>query len=120
YQREPVCDIARRIEGRSVMLLSGGDAQEFQESTAKLSKCFPANNKVETKLDLSPSGCGIINASIEQSEAYDQRLIDFFRNSLDYYRSTFLLECPFDRETDLIAADYSILVTVFSRLMLST
>ena len=84
YQREPVCDIARRIEGRSVMLLSGVDAQEFQESTAKLSKCFPANNKVETKLDLSPSGFGIINASIEQSEAYDQRLIDFFRNSLDY------------------------------------
>ena len=65
YQREPVCDIARRIEGRSVMLLSGVDAQEFQESTAKLSKCFPANNKVETKLDLSPSGFGIINASIE-------------------------------------------------------
>ena len=84
YQREPVCDIARRIEGRSVMLLSGVDAQEFQESTAKLSKCFPANNKVETKLDLSPSGFGIINASIEQSEAYDQRLIDFFRNSLNY------------------------------------
>jgi len=31
---------------------------------------------------LSPSGFSIINASLEQSEAYDQRLIDFFRNSL--------------------------------------
>ena len=82
YRREPVCDIARRIEGRNVMLLSGIDAQEFQDSTARLAKCFPATNRVETKLDLSPSGFGIINASIEQSEAYDQRLIDFFRNSL--------------------------------------
>ena len=82
YRREPVCDVARRIEGRSILLLSGIDAQEFQESTARLAKCFPANNKVESKLDLSPSGFGIINASIEQSEGYDQRLIDFFRTSL--------------------------------------
>ena len=82
YRREPVCDIARRIGGRDVMLLSGVDAQEFQDSTSRLSKCFPGTNRVETKLDLSPSGFGIINASIEQSEAYDQRLIDFFRNAL--------------------------------------
>jgi pimeloyl-ACP methyl ester carboxylesterase len=82
YRRESVCDIAKKIESRNVLLLSGLDAQEFQDSTARLAKCFPANNAVETKLDLSPSGFGIINASIEQSEAYDQRLIDFFRNSL--------------------------------------
>lgn len=82
YRRESVCDTARRIQSRDVMLLSGVDAQQFQDSTARLAKCFPANNKLESKLDLSPSGFGIINASIEQSEAYDQRLIDFFRNSL--------------------------------------
>lgn len=82
YQREAVCDTARKIENRKVLLLAGIDAPDFQESTSKLNKCFPANNKIESKLDLSPSGYGIINASMEQSEAYDQRLIDFFRNSL--------------------------------------
>jgi pimeloyl-ACP methyl ester carboxylesterase len=82
YRREPVCDIARRIEGRNVLLLSGIDAPDFQDSTARMAKCFPSSNKIETKLDLSPSGFGIINASIEQSEAYDQRLIDFFRSAL--------------------------------------
>lgn len=83
YKREPVCDTARRIENRNVLLLAGVDAPEFQESTSKLSKCFPSSNRVENKLDLSPSGFSIINASMEQSEAYDQRIIDFFRNALN-------------------------------------
>ena len=82
YQREPVCDTARKIENRNVLLLAGIDAQDFQDSTSRLNKCFAANNKIESKLDLSPSGFSIINASMEQSETYDQRLIDFFRNSL--------------------------------------
>ena len=82
YQREPVCETARKVENRNIMLLAGIDAQDFQDSTSKLSKCFPASNKLESKLDLSPSGFSIINASMEQSESYDQRLIDFFRNSL--------------------------------------
>jgi pimeloyl-ACP methyl ester carboxylesterase len=82
YRRASMCDVARKIEGRSILLLSGVDAQEFQDSTARMAKCFSPQNKVESKLDLSPSGFGIINASIEQSEAYDQRLIDFFRNAL--------------------------------------
>ena len=82
YKREPACDTARSIENRNIMLLAGVDAQDFQDSTTKLSKCFPVSNKFENKLDLSPSGFSITNASMEQSEAYDQRLIDFFRNSL--------------------------------------
>ncbi len=82
YQREAVCETARKIEGSNVLLLAGVDAPEFQDSTLKSSKCFPQSNKVDTKTDLSPSGFSIINASMEQSETYDQRLIDFFRNSL--------------------------------------
>lgn len=82
YKREPACDTARTIENRNIMLLAGVDAQDFQDSTTKLAKCFPVSNKFENKLDLSPSGYSITNASMEQSEAYDQRLIDFFRNSL--------------------------------------
>jgi hypothetical protein len=74
--------MAKTLSGRKVLLLGGLDAPEFQESTSKLSKCFPANSTVESKTDLSPSGYSIINASLELSEAYDQRVIDFFRQSL--------------------------------------
>lgn len=82
YQRRPVCEAARRLSNRNVLLLAGLDAQAFQDSTSDVAKCLPPTNKIETKTDLSPSGYSIINASMEQSEAYDQRLIDFFRNSL--------------------------------------
>ncbi len=82
FQREPVCDTARKVENRNILLLAGLDAPEYQESTSKLSKCFPVSNKTETKTDLSPSGYSIINASMEQSESYDQRIIDFFRTAL--------------------------------------
>jgi pimeloyl-ACP methyl ester carboxylesterase len=82
YQREPTCDSAHRIDNRSIMILAGVDAQDYQDSTARVARCFASGNKIESKFDLSPSGYGIINASMEQSEAYDQRLIDFFRNTL--------------------------------------
>jgi hypothetical protein len=74
--------MAKMLAGRKVLLLGGLDAPNFQESTSKLSKCFPANSTVESKTDLSPSGYSIINASIELSESYDQRVIDFFRQAL--------------------------------------
>lgn len=82
YQRHPLCEAAKGVASTDVLVLAGVDAQNFQESTSKLSKCFPATAKLETKTDLSPSGFSITNASMDQSEAYDQRLIDFFRNSL--------------------------------------
>jgi pimeloyl-ACP methyl ester carboxylesterase len=82
YKRESACDVARQIENRKVLLLAGVDEPAYQASTTKLAKCFPVSNKIESKLDLSPSGFNIINASMDQSEGYDQRLIDFFRSSL--------------------------------------
>ena len=82
FRRETSCDMAKALAGRKVLLLGGLDAPGFQESTSKLSKCFPANSTVESKTDLSPSGYSIINASIELSESYDQRVIDFFRQAL--------------------------------------
>jgi hypothetical protein len=36
---------------------------------------------MDSKTDLSPSGMNILNASLEISGAYDQRVIDFFRNA---------------------------------------
>jgi pimeloyl-ACP methyl ester carboxylesterase len=83
YRREPACDTARSIENRKVLLLAGIDAPDFQESTARVAKCFGASNKIDSNTNLSPSGYSINNASMEQSEAYDQRLIDFFRNNLE-------------------------------------
>jgi pimeloyl-ACP methyl ester carboxylesterase len=82
FRRETSCDSAKQLAGRKVLLLGGLDAPGFQESTSKLSKCFPVGSAVESRTDLSPSGFSIINASLELSEAYDQRVIDFFRQSL--------------------------------------
>ena len=84
FKRKLTCDMAKGLSGRKVLLLGGLDAPHFQESTARLSKCFPASSSVETKTDLSPSGYSIINASLELSESYDQRVIDFFRQSLGH------------------------------------
>ncbi len=82
FKRESSCDMAKTLADRKVLLLGGLDAPNFQESTSKLSKCFPGNSSVESKTDLSPSGYSIINASIELSENYEQRVIDFFRHAL--------------------------------------
>lgn len=82
YKRETVCEAAKNAGNRQVLLLGGSDAPQFQESTQKLNNCFPNTTKVETKTDLSPSGYNVINASLEQSEVYDQRVIEFFRVNL--------------------------------------
>lgn len=82
FNRTTACETARSLQGRSVLLLAGSDAPKFQESTSKLSKCFPSSTRMDSKTDLSPSGMGILSASIETSEAYDQRVIDFFRSEL--------------------------------------
>ncbi|HMQ02313.1 MAG TPA: hypothetical protein PKD26_00155 [Pyrinomonadaceae bacterium] len=82
YSRVPVCDLAQQVGGRKAMLLGGSDAPQFQESTNKLGKCFPSTTKTEVNTSLSPSGFSVINSSIQVSEAYDQRVIDFFRVSL--------------------------------------
>jgi pimeloyl-ACP methyl ester carboxylesterase len=82
YRREPAGEMAKNLNNRQVLLLAGTDAARFQDSTVKLGKYFPATTEVKSKTDLSPSGFSIINASMEQSEAYDQRVIEFFKANL--------------------------------------
>jgi len=82
FNRMTACEAARNLQDRSVLLLAGSDSPKFQESTSKLSKCFPSSTRMDSKTDLSPSGMGILSASIETTEAYDQRIIDFFRAEL--------------------------------------
>lgn len=84
YRRDSGCDVARNLGNRQVLLLAGADAPEFQTSTTAVGRCFPNSTKIETKTDLNPSGYNITNASLEQSEAYDQRVIGFFKQSLGY------------------------------------
>ncbi len=82
YSKDSACDSARKISGRKVLLLAGIDAPDFQDSTSKAAKCFAPDSSVTVKTDLSPSGIGIVNSSIDISAAYDQRIIDFFKESL--------------------------------------
>lgn len=82
YDRTSSCEAAKSIENRKVLLLAGVDAPNFQETTTKLNRCFPTSTRVEAKTDLNPSGYSINNASLEQTASYDQRVIDFFKQTL--------------------------------------
>lgn len=82
YRRVPACEVAKDIAERRTLLLAGIDTPQFQESTSRTAKCFPSNTTVDSKTDLSPSGMGMTNASLDLSEAYDQRVIDFLKLAL--------------------------------------
>ncbi len=83
YRRDAACDTAKSLNNRQILLLSGSDAPDLQNSTLKMSRCFAGSTKVETKTDLNPSGYNLMKASLEQATAYDQRVIDFFKNALE-------------------------------------
>ena len=82
YKNNSLCDAAKSLANRQILLLAGADAPKLQSSTEKLNRCFPPAARLETKLDLNPSGYSITNASLEQSESYDQRVIAFFKQAL--------------------------------------
>lgn len=82
YSHQSLCSAAKLIENRKFLLLSGADVPNYQDSTRQLASCLPDSVETETKLDLPTSGYGINNASLEQAAAYDQRVIEFFRQSL--------------------------------------
>lgn len=82
FENVSTCDAGKAISNRKIMLLAGLDAPDLQASTTKLGRCIQSGVNLETKYDLSPSGFSIISASMEKSEAYDQKVIDFFRLSL--------------------------------------
>jgi pimeloyl-ACP methyl ester carboxylesterase len=82
YRHDSACNAAKELDNRQVLLLAGADNAALQSTTTSISRCFPNATKVESKTDLNPSGYNITNASLEQSEAFDQRVIDFFKQSL--------------------------------------
>lgn len=81
YNHESMCELAKTVSNRKVILLAGNDLPNLQSSTSEVAGCFPNQATVERKLDLMPGGFNIINASTEQSQVYDQRIIDFFKKS---------------------------------------
>lgn len=82
YKRDSMCDLAKMVSNRKVLLLASTETQDLQTSTSEIASCFPNQATVQKKLDLMPSGYNINNASNEQAGTYDLRVIDFFRNSL--------------------------------------
>lgn len=82
YDRDSLCGKASSVNGRKVLLLAGSDEPELQDSTTKISRCFPNSTVVETKMDFNLSGYGIMKASLEQADAYDQKVIEFFKRNL--------------------------------------
>lgn len=83
YERSSLCETAKSVSSSRVLLLAGADTPNLQDSTAKLGRCFSNRTKIETKTDLNPSGFSLTDASLEQADAYDQRIISFFKQSLE-------------------------------------
>jgi pimeloyl-ACP methyl ester carboxylesterase len=82
YNRNSLCDAAKTVENRNILLLAGTDSPALQDSTDKITKCLPDSNRIESKTDLNPSGFRMSNASVEQIGAYDLRIIEFFKRNL--------------------------------------
>ncbi|MCB1025383.1 MAG: hypothetical protein KDB79_13390 [Acidobacteria bacterium] len=82
FERSSACDLAKTLSDRDVLLLAGPGAPYFQTSTSNLSSCFPKTTKVKAFTDLAPSGFDLTNATLEQADFYDQRVIYFFKESL--------------------------------------
>ena len=82
YERQSVCDIAKSVSNRNVLLLAGNDAPVLRNSTANLSACFPSQTNVKSFTDLNPSGFDIINAAVESSNSYEQKVIYFMQSTL--------------------------------------
>ncbi len=83
YERQSVCEIAKSVSNKNVMLLAGSDAPVLRNSTANLSSCFPSQTNVKSYTDLGLSGFNITNAPLDAGEAYDQKVIYFLQSTLD-------------------------------------
>lgn len=83
YERQTSCEIAKSISDKNVLLLAGSDQTYLRESTNNVSGCFSPSARIKSFTDLNPSGYDINNASVEQNEAYSQKVIYFFQSTLE-------------------------------------
>jgi pimeloyl-ACP methyl ester carboxylesterase len=82
FDQAPACDIARSLNDRRVLLLSGSDAGYLVSSTASIQGCFPNQTNIVARTDLPLSGLNLPSATGEQGDAYDRIVIDFFDSYL--------------------------------------
>ena len=82
YSRDSLCESAKSVAEKKILLLAGVDAPRLQDSTQKLANCLNNPSGIQAFTGLAPSGYNLTNASLEQADAYDQRVIDFFKRSL--------------------------------------
>jgi pimeloyl-ACP methyl ester carboxylesterase len=82
FDQTGACDIARSLNDRRVLLLSGSDAGYLVSSTAALQSCFPNQANIIARTDLPLSGLNLPSATGEQGESYDRVVIDFFDSYL--------------------------------------
>jgi pimeloyl-ACP methyl ester carboxylesterase len=82
FDQTAACDIARSLNDRRVLLLSGSDAGYLVSSTASLQSCFPNQASIVARTDLPLSGLNLPSATGEQGETYDRVVIDFFDSYL--------------------------------------
>jgi pimeloyl-ACP methyl ester carboxylesterase len=82
YKNDAACTLAEELGERQVLLLSGDDAGPLRQTTETLARCFSSRASVEAHTDLPLSGFTLANASPEQDEAYDRRVIEFFNRTL--------------------------------------
>jgi pimeloyl-ACP methyl ester carboxylesterase len=81
YTRDSLCDVAPSVKNRKMMLLAGIEEPLLQDSTQKLVGCFGPGADIQFYTGLTTSGYSLVNASPEQGNAYDQRVIDFFKKA---------------------------------------
>lgn len=88
YERAESCELAKSMSNRNVMLLAGTNAPAYQTSTSSLASCFPENNRKKVFTSITPSGFDLTNSSLEQIDAYDQRVVFFLKQSLEIRKDT--------------------------------
>lgn len=100
FDRVPLCEIARIVEDREVLLLAGVDAPALRSSTSRISGCFPRNSRVTTFTDLSPSGIQLASATLEQADSYEQKVIYFLKAALEENDDAVVPVMPTDPELE--------------------
>lgn len=80
FDNTPLCEAAKEVGDRRVLLLAGEDSADLRASTLALAQCLPPG--VEVQGDLPLTGYNLPLATGVQGEEYDRRVIDFFDKEL--------------------------------------
>jgi hypothetical protein len=80
FQMTPSCELARSLREVRVLVLAGGAADQWRQSSVSLAPCF--NPPAELKTDLPLTGASLSASTGEQEETYARPVIEFFDRAL--------------------------------------